>query len=174
MLNCRIGDDRQIEQAGKVKYLCIAGDLVDGIGIYPNQENRLAISDIYAQYEAVAHYFEEIPDYITVVVSPGDHDAVRKALPGPAIPKEFAPKLYDMGVKMVGSPAYVSLHDIVVLMFHGTSLIDMNMSIPGLKNEDPPATMKELIRARHLVPFLWKKDRINSMRFGLVNDGYCS
>ena len=36
---------------------------------------------------------------------------------------------------MVGFPAYVSLHDIVVLMFHGTSLIDMNMSIPGLKNE---------------------------------------
>ena len=57
LLNCRIGDDRQIEQAGKVKYLCIAGDLVDGIGIYPNQENRLAISDIYAQYEAVAQLF---------------------------------------------------------------------------------------------------------------------
>jgi DNA polymerase II small subunit len=37
--------------AGKVKYLLVAGDLVDGIGIYPNQEKELLVKDIYAQYK---------------------------------------------------------------------------------------------------------------------------
>ena len=33
-------------------YLLIAGDLVDGIGIYPGQENELVIKNIYEQYDA--------------------------------------------------------------------------------------------------------------------------
>ena len=33
-------------------YLLIAGDLVDGIGIYPGHENELTIKNIYEQYEA--------------------------------------------------------------------------------------------------------------------------
>ena len=61
---------------------------------------------------------------------------------------------------MVGCPAYVSLHGITTLLFHGTSLIDMNMSIPGLKNEDPAQTMTELMRARHLVPSYGKKTEL--------------
>ncbi|MHA1476547.1 MAG: hypothetical protein ACTSQ5_15345, partial [Promethearchaeota archaeon] len=44
-LNCRIGTDKQIKQAGKIKYLCITGDIVDGIGVYPNQDKRLLITD---------------------------------------------------------------------------------------------------------------------------------
>jgi DNA polymerase II small subunit len=159
-LNCRIGNDRQVEQAGKIKYLCIAGDVVDGIGVYPNQEKRLTIQDIYKQYDYCADCLAELPEYITIVVSPGDHDSVRKALPTSAIPKDIAPKLYNNGVKMVGCPAYVSLHGITTLLFHGTSLIDMNMSIPGLKNEDPAQTMSELMRARHLVPSYGKKTEL--------------
>ncbi len=159
-LNCRIGTDRQREQAGKIKYLCIAGDLVDGIGVYPNQDKHLTITDIYKQYEASAEYLAAIPDYIKIIISPGDHDAVRKAIPNPAIPKDIAPDLYNQGYLMMGNPTTVSLHGIKTQMFHGTSLIDINMSIPGMSNEDPFGTMKELLRSRDLAPTYGKKTEI--------------
>ena len=159
-LNCRIGNDKQIKQAGKIKYLCITGDIVDGIGVYPNQDKRLFITDIYKQYEAAANYFSEIPDYIKIIVSPGDHDGVRKALPSPAIPKYLAKGLYDLDVEMVGCPSLVSLHGIKTQLFHGTSLIDINMMIPGLTNDDPFSSMKEMIRARHLVPSYGRKTEL--------------
>jgi DNA polymerase II small subunit len=159
-LNCRLGSDSQVEQAGKIKYISIAGDLVDGIGVYPNQEKRLDILDIYEQYNSVAEHFSNIPDYIKIIVSPGDHDAVRKAIPCPALPKEFAQQIQDVGGMMVGCPALVELHGIKTQIFHGTSLIDMNMSIPGLKNEDPVGTMRELIRARHIAPTYGKKTEL--------------
>jgi DNA polymerase II small subunit len=159
-LKGNIGNDRQIKQAGKIKYLCVAGDLVDGIGVFPNQDKRLSIVDIYKQYDACADYFAEIPEHIKIIASPGDHDAVRKAIPSPAIPKDTAKKLYDIGTTMVGCPALVNLHGVSVQMFHGTSLIDLNMSIPGLNNEDPVVTMREYIRARHLAITYGKKTEI--------------
>ncbi|UYP46213.1 hypothetical protein NEF87_002498 [Candidatus Lokiarchaeum ossiferum] len=159
-LNCNMGSDKQVKQAGKIKYLCIAGDIVDGIGIYPNQDKHLFIKDIYKQYEATAEYLSQIPDYIQIIASPGDHDAVRKAVPNPAISKEMAPAMYEMGISMVGCPTMVSLHGIKVQMFHGTSLIDMNMSIPGMSHEDPCKTMNEFIRARDLTPTYGKKTEI--------------
>ncbi len=159
-LNCRIGNDKQIKQAGKIKYLCITGDIVDGIGVYPNQDKRLFITDIYKQYEATAKYLSEIPDYIKIIVSPGDHDGVRKAVPSPAIPKYLAKGLYDLDIEMVGCPSLVSLHGIKTELFHGTSLIDINMMIPGLNNDDPFSSMKEMIRARHLVPSYGRKTEL--------------
>ena len=156
-INCRVGTDKQIEQAGKIKYLCISGDIVDGIGVYPNQDKRLLITDIYKQYEATAKYLSEIPDYIKIIISPGDHDGVRKAVPAPAIPKYLAKGLYDLDIEMVGCPSLVSLHGIKTELFHGTSLIDINMMIPGLNNDDPFNSMKEMIHARHLVPSYGRK-----------------
>lgn len=160
-LNCKIGNDKQREQAGKIKYLCIAGDIVDGIGIFPNQDKRLAITDIYKQYDVTAEFFAEIPDYIEIIVSPGDHDAVRNAIPRPALDKDIAKNLYDdPQITMVGCPALVELHGVKTQIFHGTSLIDLNMSIPGMTNEDPVKTMQEFILSRHLAPSYGKKTRI--------------
>jgi DNA polymerase II small subunit len=36
---------------GKIKYLFVAGDSVDGIGIYPQQITELDIFDIYEQFD---------------------------------------------------------------------------------------------------------------------------
>jgi len=159
-LNCRVGNDKQIKQAGKIKYLCITGDIVDGIGVYPNQDKRLLITDIYKQYDATAKFLSEIPDYIKIIISPGDHDGVRKAIPAPAIPKSLAKGLYDLDIEMVGCPSLVSLHGIKTKLYHGTSLIDINMMIPGLTNDDPFSSMKEMIHARHLAPSYGRKTEI--------------
>ncbi len=151
-LNCRIGNDKQLEQAGRVKYVVVAGDIVDGIGIYPNQDKRLSITDIYKQYEFAAEQFARLPDYVQVILSPGDHDSVHKAVPTPAIPEDIAQPLYDIGTKMLGAPAMVKLHGIKTEVFHGTSLIEMKKDIPGMDYDRAQDIMAEFIRARHLAP----------------------
>ena len=45
--------DTRKDIAEKIKYLVISGDLVDGIGVYPNQDKELSISDIYKQYSVL-------------------------------------------------------------------------------------------------------------------------
>jgi DNA polymerase II small subunit len=50
-LNCESDDERLNEIAERVRYLILAGDVVDGVGVYPEQEKELAIIDIYEQYE---------------------------------------------------------------------------------------------------------------------------
>ena len=42
-------------------YLLIAGDLVDGIGIYPGQESELTIKNIYEQDDAFATMMRDLP-----------------------------------------------------------------------------------------------------------------
>ena len=61
-----------------INYLVIAGDVVDGIGIFPGQDKELAISDIYEQYEKAAQYLNAVPKHIKIIISPGNHDAVRQ------------------------------------------------------------------------------------------------
>ncbi len=53
-INGRLGDERQKEIASKVHYIFIIGDIVDGVGIYPKQEEELVINDIYKQFEKAA------------------------------------------------------------------------------------------------------------------------
>ncbi|MCK4442996.1 MAG: metallophosphoesterase, partial [Thermoplasmata archaeon] len=73
------------EISSSIKYMVIPGDAVDGIGIYPRQDEELLIDDIYEQYEELARLLEAVPDYIKIIIAPGNHDAVRPAEPQPAL-----------------------------------------------------------------------------------------
>jgi len=44
-----------------VSYLLVAGDLVDGIGVYPNQDQELTIRNIYEQYEVFGSMLRDLP-----------------------------------------------------------------------------------------------------------------
>ena len=77
------------ELAASIRYVVVAGDLVDGIGIYPDQEMELDILNVYEQYRKAADYIREIPEHIRVIISPGNHDAVRQAEPQPALPESI-------------------------------------------------------------------------------------
>ncbi len=137
--------------AGKVKYLTIAGDLVDGIGIYPGQEEELAILDIYEQYETFEKLMEEIPDYIEVFIIPGNHDAVRVADPQPAISKDLLPNLYNQdNFHLLGSPGYISVHGVEVLMYHGQSIHSYVPFISGFDYTKPERLGIEALKRRHL------------------------
>jgi DNA polymerase II small subunit len=161
-LNGDYGTPKMKEIAGHVKYLLVAGDIVDGVGVYPNQIKELVIKDVHEQYNLASKYFEKIPDYIEVVVSPGNHDAPRKALPQPAIADDFLKTLQDSGrARSLGDPCLVSLHGVEVLMYHGRSLDDIIAMVPGLDHDHPEKAMKLLLQGRHLSPLYGGKTMLS-------------
>jgi DNA polymerase II small subunit len=152
-LNGKYGDENLRKIASHIKYVVIAGDLVDGIGIYPNQVKELAIKDVYKQYRAVAKFVEQIPDYIEVLVIPGNHDASRKALPQPALPRDYAEPLYEARkIISLGNPSTVQLHGVELLLYHGRSLDDIIATAPNMSFNAPEKAMKLLLQSRHLAP----------------------
>ena len=132
-------------------YLVLPGDLVDGIGIFPGQEEELKIPDIYKQYEKLGEYVKEIPDHIKIVVQPGNHDAVRLAEPQPALSKIFT-KGFDSNVILAGNPVNIAIEGRTLLSYHGKSIDEWVASSQKLSYEDPITVMKEMLIRRHLSP----------------------
>jgi DNA polymerase II small subunit len=152
-LKGKYGDEQMQEMASRVKYLLIAGDIVDGVGVYPNQAKELSIRDVHKQYNFAAKYLEKIPDYIEIIISPGNHDASRKALPQPAIPEGYLTGMRGKkNIHSVGSPCLLSLHGVEVLMYHGRSLDDIIAVLPGMDHDHPEKAMRLLMQSRHLAP----------------------
>ncbi len=159
-INGKINKKNYREIASKVKYIIINGDLVDGIGVYPNQQEDLTISDIFKQYNFAAELLSNIPEYIKIFYVAGNHEPVRNAIPRPAVPKKYSQELLNLGVKCLGNPSLIRTHNVNTLIYHGESMHDMNMIIHGLDNNNPVETMKELLICRHLAPVYGEKTQI--------------
>ncbi len=145
--------EKEREIAGNVKYIIIAGDLVDGIGVYPEQYDELLVPDVFKQYAVAAKILSELPEHILLIISPGNHDAVRSAEPQPAIQKDVCPELYnDLKAVMVGNPALVSIEGVHFQIYHGRSFDDIVCSVPGLRREEPTGLMELMLEKRHLAP----------------------
>jgi len=151
-INGNIGNKRQRDVAGKIKYLVLPGDLVDGIGIYPNQEEELSITDVYRQYEELSKQIENIPDHISIIMQPGNHDAVRPAEPQPTFEKEIQDLFSGKHIEFVGNPCYLTLNGVEILSYHGQSLLDFSTNIQELKYNEPVETMKHMLKKHHLAP----------------------
>ncbi|MGB7788587.1 DNA-directed DNA polymerase II small subunit [Methanoregula sp.] len=132
-------------------YLLIAGDLVDGIGIYPGQETELTIKNIYEQYDAFAAMMRDLPSRMKIIVAPGNHDVVRGAEPQPVLPEQFTRK-FPSNCVLVENPALVRLQGVRVLMYHGRSIDDMIGLIPGASYDNSGLMMEEMLQRRHLAP----------------------
>jgi DNA polymerase II small subunit len=139
--------------ARKIRFVLIGGDVVDGVGIYPNQDKELVCQTIEEQLKKVEGLIGKIPKNMKVIIMPGNHDPGRRALPQPAIPEKYNSSLWEMeNVVMVGNPAMISLNGVKVMMFHGQSIDDIVKTTPGLSYDKPTNVMKHLLRARHLSP----------------------
>jgi DNA polymerase II small subunit len=139
--------------ARKIRFVLIGGDVVDGVGIYPNQDKELVCKTIEEQLKKFEELLDKIPKYVKIFIMPGNHDPGRRALPQPAIPKKYNSNLWNReNVFMVGNPAIVSLNGVKVMMFHGQSIDDIVKTTPGLSYDNPVNVMKHLLRARHLSP----------------------
>jgi DNA polymerase II small subunit len=148
--------NRKMQKLGKLtKYVLFAGDVVDGVGVYPNQEDELEIVDVREQYNVFANYIERFPDDVEVVIIPGNHDHVRSAEPQPVIPAIYAKELHSLkNVHMLANPSQIKIHGVKTLLYHCTSLPDILNFVPGLKTEKPVEVMIKMLQARHLAP-IW-------------------
>jgi len=159
-LNGKNYGDSEIE---KIKYLYIVGDLVAGIGNYPNQERDLSILNLEEQFCRFAELLGRIRKDIKIIISPGNHDGVRLMEPQPVFDEKFAWALHDMkNVVLTGNPYYTNIgagknfSGFDILTYHGFSFFYYTDNIPSLiKNKaahNPELVMKYILKNRHLAP----------------------
>jgi DNA polymerase II small subunit len=161
-LKGKYGNEQMQEIAGHVKYFLAAGDIVDGVGVFPGQARELSVRDVHKQYRLALKMIGQIPEHVEVIISPGNHDAPRKALPQPAISEDFLSTMQgSRKIYSLGNPCTVSLHNVEVLMYHGRSLDDIIGSVPGTDHEHPEKAMKLLMQSRHLAPIYGGKTTIS-------------
>ncbi|MEK6829941.1 MAG: metallophosphoesterase [Nanoarchaeota archaeon] len=150
-------------EANKIKYLLIVGDLVTGIGVYPNQEKDLAITDLEEQNIRIAELLKKIRKDIKIVICPGNHEGVRLMEPQPLYDEKYAWPLYEMeNVTLTENPSVVNIGakkdfpGFNILMYHGMSYPFYAGSIPrllkGRAMNAPDEIMKYLLKNRHLAP----------------------
>ena len=110
-------------KARKVRFLIIGGDLLDGVGIYKDQNKELVCQTIEEQLEKAYEILCHVPKHIQIFISPGNHDPGRRALPQPAIPKKYHAKIWERpNITMVGNPSMIALNSVKVLIYHGQDL----------------------------------------------------
>ncbi len=164
------GANYRKDLARKIKYVVVGGDLVDGIGIYPNQDKELNITDIYKQYSVFFDFMSNIPDYIEVFILTGNHDAVQRAEPQPILSKDLIGDFVQRNVHYISNPGYLTLHGTKILSYHGTSLDSVIQGIPGCTYSKPEVAMLEILRRRHLSPIYGNNPIIPSKKDALVID----
>jgi DNA polymerase II small subunit len=150
------------DEAADVEYLLIAGDMVEGVGVYPGQDEELDVVDIYEQYEAFAERLKRVPGDVEIVMIPGNHDAVRLAEPQPAFDEELREIMAVHDARVVGNPATVTVEGVSVLMYHGMSLDGVIAELPDehASYDRPHEAMYQLLRKRHVAPQYGGKNRL--------------
>ncbi|MDR1820647.1 MAG: DNA-directed DNA polymerase II small subunit [Methanobrevibacter sp.] len=162
-INGDFGTDEQIMMGKDIKYLIIAGDLVDGIGIYPNQDKELSIKDIAEQYEAAACYLGKIRSDVKIILGPGNHDASRVAEPQTAIPEKYAKSLYQLNnIEFISNPAVVDIEGFNTLIYHGRGFDDLAITIKGMSHEKNELLMEKMLKMRHLAPIYGERTPLAS------------
>jgi len=160
-LNGETGDKDQREEARRIRYLFVTGDTIDGVGIFPGQEELLNIKDIKDQYKKLAEFLGAIRKDVKIILCPGQHDGVRVAEPQPQVGKDYASVLYELkNLILVSNPALIEIKNnsgkrgIKILMYHGASLNSFINEIDSLRlgnaHKNPTRVVKELLKRKHL------------------------
>ena len=168
-LNGELGD---LDIVRRIKYVIVAGDVIDGIGVYPGQEYQLSEKNLHRQYTLAKRFLERVPDSMKLLIIPGNHDPVRQALPQPAPSPDVAGPLYELeNAVHLGGPASVKLDGVNFLIYHGRSLDDVIATVPNLTYDRPVEAMEVLLKARHLAPIYGKRTALSpELRDMLVVD----
>jgi len=159
-LNGKVPNTPEVD---KIKYLFILGDLITGVGNYPNQQKDLRIIDLEDQFNGIADLLGKIRKDIQIIVSPGNHDCVRLMEPQPLYDEKFAWALYDLeNVILTENPCVVNIGakkdfgGFNVLTYHGFSFPFYADNIARLMKEkamnSPEKIMRYLLKNRHLAP----------------------
>jgi DNA polymerase II small subunit len=159
-INGEVGNS---EEALKIKYLFLVGDIVTGVGNYPNQEKDLKINDLEEQFSKLAELLKRFRKDLVIIISPGNHDGVRGMEPQPLFDETFAWPLYQLqNVILTTNPAMVNIgkeegfSGFDVLTYHGFSYPYYAGNAPSLIGKgamnSPEKIMEFLLKHRHLAP----------------------
>ncbi len=164
-LRGEIGSDEQKQIAQKIKYLFVVGDAVDGVGIYPGQEDELTIKDINKQYQKFGQFLAQVPPQIDLIVCPGNHDASRLSEPQPPLSNFYQDLIeQEAGRKIifVSNPSLVNIGSseksagLDVLLYHGSSFDYYNSTVDSIRerggHDNLGVVMSFLLKRRHLAP----------------------
>src|SRR3989339_185617 len=117
--------------------LFLVGDLVTGVGNYPNQENDLEIQDLEQQFIHLAKILNTIRKDIKIIISPGNHDGVRLMEPQPMLDEKYAWPIYEIeNVIITTNPSTVNIgsregfQGFDVLAYHGFSFTYYANNVP--------------------------------------------
>ncbi|MXR20437.1 DNA-directed DNA polymerase II small subunit [Halobacterium bonnevillei] len=149
-------------EAEAVEYLLVAGDMVEGVGVYPDQDDELDIVDIYDQYETFAEHLKDVPGDMEIVMIPGNHDAVRLAEPQPAFDEELRSIMSAHDARFTGNPSTVTVEGVDVLMYHGVSIDEIIAEFPDeeVSYDAPHRAMEHLLKKRHVAPQFGGRTRV--------------
>ena len=153
------------ETAKNIKYFVLSGDVVDGVGVYPGHDKNLSMLDVYDQYEFCARKLDLLPDHITPVILPGNHDAVRPAEPQPML-EPLIRQNFNSAVH-TGNPARIYLDHadesdpFEILSYHGKGIDDMVPRMAHVTYEAPAEAMKEMMKKRHLAPMWGERNALS-------------
>jgi len=162
-INGNAGSPEQREISSKVKYVIIAGDLVDGVGIYPSQASELDLQNIILQYDEFSRLIKKIPADKEIIICPGNHDAVHLAEPQSSFDEKFSPSLFNIpNVTLVTNPSLINIGKTAdfsgfnVLIYHGYSFDYYVANVESIRNgggyHRADLIMKFLLKRRHLAP----------------------
>ena len=147
------------EIADNIKWLVLSGDIIDGIGVYPGHEENICIANSFDQYEFCARKLDALPDHITPVILPGNHDAVRPAEPQPMLEPSVQQK-FNSAIQ-VGNPARINLSGLDILSYHGKGIDDMVPRVEHITYEQPQEAMKMMLQKRHLAPMWGERNALS-------------
>ncbi len=162
-INGHSGSNEQKEIARKTKYIFITGDLVDGVGIYPGQDDELELTDIYDQYQACADLLKKLPQDKKIIISPGNHDSMRISEPQPSFYGEIPSAVMKLpNIYAVSNPSIVNIDrtedfaGIDILIYHGYSFDYYIANVESIRTKGgydrADLVMKFLLQRRHLAP----------------------
>ncbi|MDA3855280.1 MAG: metallophosphoesterase [Candidatus Woesearchaeota archaeon] len=162
-INGNTSSDELNELAKKVKYIVIAGDIIEGIGVYPGQGEDVRIFSTELQYHDAARWLSQIPKDKCIIIIPGNHDTSRLSEPQLKLSYEKTYALYNMeNVIMVSNPSTVCLFSkdpsggLDFYLYHGGSFFYYADKIQHLREKggvkSPEEVVKYLLEKRHLAP----------------------
>ena len=146
----------------KMEAFFIAGDLVDGVGIYQNQEEDLEILEIEKQYEKLAELIKKINPNIKIYLMPGNHDIVRPVEPQPILPKEIQ-EIFPENCIFISNPSTINIENVKILIYHGRTFDDLVGTIKDMTYSTPTIGMEYMLKSRSLLAMYGNKTPISPL-----------
>jgi DNA polymerase II small subunit len=136
-----------------VKYMILCGDLIDGVGVYPDQEKDLGILNVELQYKKLAELLSLVRKDITLIISPGNHDYLPVEEPQDILDKKFRDLFEVNRTIFLPNPCLFDLQGILYLMYHGRGMDSLLASGKFSADGDRVFELSEyLLKVRHLSP----------------------